>query len=150
LSGRQSFGSSLHGAPLPGSTERNPSGIPAATVSDRCALVSSSFPSRPSRVGCPALSAKSAQDWLPLILRLFLLQREGEVRRKMLRWLRVSAGRRKGNPLASCARAPRTQERVLSHRQNCRKGLRVERVLFGGAQWGKGRVLARSGMGGRE
>jgi len=30
-------------------------------------------------VGCPALSAKSAQDRLPLILRLLLLQREGWV-----------------------------------------------------------------------
>lgn len=65
LLGSQSFASMPLRATLPGSTERKPSGIPTARVYDPGALVSSSFPSRPSLGGCPALSAKFAQDWLP-------------------------------------------------------------------------------------
>ena len=54
-----------HRLPLTHERVVRPSGIPSATVSDRGALVSSSFPSRPSRDGYPAPSAKFAQDRLP-------------------------------------------------------------------------------------
>jgi hypothetical protein len=47
--------------PLHGSLERKPSGIPAATIDDRGALVSSSFPS-PDAGRAPAAPAKVAQD----------------------------------------------------------------------------------------
>jgi hypothetical protein len=64
--GKQSSAPSPLGAALSGSAEWKPSGIPtAAVVSDRGALVSSSFPSRPSLDGHPAPPAKYAPDCLP-------------------------------------------------------------------------------------